>query len=90
MIQNILPQIKDASKRAGLIKHFAPKMEVAMNNLEHKIKQKEKLQENDGESEPLLNDSEKQKIEELAEQIAENKFKKSISKINVPKSPEEG
>ena len=61
-----------------------------MNNLEHKIKQKEKLQENDGESEPLLNDSEKQKIEELAEQIAENKFKKSISKINVPKSPEEG
>lgn len=37
IIQRILPQIKDAGKRAGLVKHFAPKMENAMNNLEHKI-----------------------------------------------------
>ena len=38
IIQNILPKIKDAGKRAGLIKHFAPKMEHAMDSLESKIK----------------------------------------------------
>jgi len=27
IIQTILPKIKDAGKRAGLVKHFAPKME---------------------------------------------------------------
>lgn len=81
----MLPQIKDASKRAGLIKHFAPKMEVAMTNLEHKIKQKE-IKKQMNKEEPLLNDSEKKKIEELAEQIAENKFKKSISQINSEQS----
>jgi len=29
-----LPTIKDVSERAGLIKHFAPKLEEAMSNLE--------------------------------------------------------
>jgi len=38
IIQTILPKIKDAGKRAGLIKHFAPKMEHAMDSLEVKIK----------------------------------------------------
>ena len=38
IIQTILPKIKDAGKRAGLIKHFAPKMEQAMDSLENKIK----------------------------------------------------
>lgn len=38
IIQTILPKIKDAGKRAGLIKHFAPKMEHAMDSLEGKIK----------------------------------------------------
>ena len=38
IIQRILPRIKDAGKRAGLVKHFAPKMESAMNSLELKIK----------------------------------------------------
>jgi len=37
IIQDILPKIKDAGKRAGLVKHFAPKMEQAMNALDMKI-----------------------------------------------------
>ena len=56
-----------------------------MTNLEHKIKQKE-IKKQMNKEEPLLNDSEKKKIEELAEQIAENKFKKSISQINSEQS----
>jgi len=42
IIQTILPKIKDAGKRAGLIKHFAPKMEHAMDSLEGKIKTEKK------------------------------------------------
>jgi len=43
IIQRILPRIKDAGKRAGLVKHFAPKMESAMNSLERKIKSESKV-----------------------------------------------
>ena len=37
MLKQILPKIKDAGKRAGLVKYFAPKIEEAMSTVERKI-----------------------------------------------------
>ena len=33
----MLPQIEDAGQRAGLIQHFAPKIEDQMSDLESKL-----------------------------------------------------
>lgn len=64
-----------------------------MNNLEQKIKRKEKKSkvvpaQAESEEEPLLNESEKLKIEELAEQIAENKFQTSVKRVTTKKEKE--
>jgi len=39
-IQELLPNIKDVSQRAGLVNEVAPQMEAAMDNLEKSIKSK--------------------------------------------------
>jgi hypothetical protein len=36
----MLPKIKDAGQRAGLVKHFAPKIEDAMAQVEKEIQDK--------------------------------------------------
>ena len=40
MLQQMLPKIKDAGQRAGLVKHFAPKIEDAMAQVEKEIQDK--------------------------------------------------
>ena len=42
ILQNLLPKITDVGQRAGLIEHMVPKIESAMNDVEKKIKTKEK------------------------------------------------
>ena len=40
MLQKMLPEIKNAGQRAGLVQHFAPKIEQAMAELEGEIQTK--------------------------------------------------
>jgi len=42
MLQDMLPKIKNAGQRAGLVKHFAPKIEDAMAEVEKSILEKKK------------------------------------------------
>ena len=40
-IQDVLPNIKDVSERAGIVNKYAPQMESAMEKLEHDLENQE-------------------------------------------------
>mmetsp|Transcript_33387 Transcript_33387/g.51220 ORF Transcript_33387/g.51220 Transcript_33387/m.51220 type:complete len:104 (+) Transcript_33387:447-758(+) len=48
LLKQILPKIKDAGKRAGLLQYFAPKIEAAMKKAEVETKAEEKASAEEG------------------------------------------
>ena len=92
MLQQMLPKIKDAGQRAGLVKHFAPKIEDAMAQVEKEIqdkKQKKKhktnfVQKSIKKAEHIHNDEKILKTNIVEESVNfATKIKELESKISV-------